>query len=126
MRCSHPGKGLRTMTIRVLKCSSCGKISSIPAYFCKSCKSEKLEETEVPGNGILYTYSTVHVPLATHEKEAPYTVAIVELEGGCKITGRILETSADNFSGGVLVEKKEIKEGVFFFKLSNCKAYSNL
>ena len=119
MRCSHLGKVLRMMNIRVLKCSSCGKISSIPAYSCKSCKSEKLEETEVPGKGILYTYSTVHVPLASHEKEAPYTVAIVELEGGCKITGRILETSPDKLYVGVPVEVSEIKDGVYLFKLSN-------
>ena len=119
MRCSHPGKGLRMMNIRVLKCSSCGKISSIPAYFCKSCRSEKLEETEVPGEGTIYTYSIVHVPLATHEKEAPYTVAIVELEGGCKITGRILETSSDKLSVGDSVEVTETKDGVYLFKLSN-------
>jgi len=107
------------LNIKVLRCSSCGKISSIPAYFCKSCKSEKLEETEVPGKGILYTYSTVYVPLASHEKEAPYTVAIVELEGGCKITGRILETSPDKLYVGVPVEVSEIKDGVYLFKLSN-------
>jgi hypothetical protein len=107
------------LAIKVLKCLSCGKIHSIPAYSCKSCKSEKLEETEVPGKGILYTYSTVHVPLATHEKEAPYTIAIIELENGCKITGRILETSLEKLSIGAPVEASEIKDGVYLFRLSD-------
>jgi uncharacterized OB-fold protein len=110
---------LRILTIKVLKCSSCGKIHSIPAYFCKSCKSEKLDETEVPGTGILYTYSTVHVPLATHEKEAPYTVAIVELEDGCKITGRILKRPSEKLSVGTNVELDEIRDGIYIFRLSN-------
>ncbi|MCI0453462.1 MAG: OB-fold domain-containing protein [Candidatus Dadabacteria bacterium] len=106
------------LMIKVLQCSSCGKIHSIPGYHCKSCKSEKLDETEVPGKGTLYTYSTVHVPLATHEKEAPYTVAIIELEGGCKITGRILGT-VDKLSVGLLVEVNEIKDEVYIFRLSD-------
>jgi uncharacterized OB-fold protein len=46
-------------------------------------------------------------------------VAIVELEGGCKITGRILETSPDKLYVGVPVEVSEIKDGVYLFKLSN-------
>ncbi len=107
------------MNIKVLKCSSCGKLHAFPAYLCKSCKFEKLEETEVPGKGILYTYSKVHVPLASHEKEAPYTVVIVELEGGCKIAGRTLETNSDKLSVGATVKVTEYKDGVYLFKLSN-------
>jgi hypothetical protein len=107
------------LNVRVFKCSSCGKLQAPPAYFCRSCKSERLEETEIPGKGAIYTYSTVHVPLASLEKEAPYTVAIVELEGGCKVTGRILETSSDRLSVGASVEVSEIKDGVYLFKLSD-------
>lgn len=106
------------MNVKLFKCSSCGILQSPPAYLCRSCKSEKLEETEIPGKGTLRTYSTVYVPLASLEKEAPYTVAIVELNGGCKVTGRILETSSDKLSVGIPVEVSEVKDGVYLFKLS--------
>ncbi len=107
------------MNVMVLKCSFCGKLAASPVYFCKSCKSEKLEETEIPGRGILYTYSTVHVPLSSLEKEAPYTVAIVDIEGDCKITGRVIESSPDKLSIGAPVEVAEVRDGVCFFKLNN-------
>lgn len=109
------------MNVRLLKCSSCGMLQSPPAYLCMSCKSERLEETEVPGKGKIYTYSTVYIPLATLEKEAHYTVAIVEIEGGCKITGRVIlpseRPSRDRLSIDVPVEVAEIRDGVYLFKL---------
>jgi len=105
------------MNVKVLKCSLCGKLYVPPAYFCRSCKSEKLEEAEIPGKGAIYTYSTVYISLATLEKEAPYTVAIIEIEGGCKITGRIIESHSDRLSIGTPVEVADVKDGIYFFKL---------
>jgi hypothetical protein len=101
--------------VTILKCSYCGKFQVPPAYFCGSCKSEKLEKTEVPGKGILYTYSTVYVPPPNLEKEAPYTVVIVELDGGCRITGRLVNPSSEKLAIGVPVEIVEVRDGVYFF-----------
>ena len=105
------------MNIKVLKCSICGKLQAPPVYFCKFCKSEKLEQTEVPGEGILYTYSTVHVPIAGLENEAPYTVAIVELTAGCKVAGRLVKDSSEKLSIGAAVELVEVLDGTYFFDL---------
>ncbi|MER3447078.1 MAG: transcriptional regulator [Candidatus Dadabacteria bacterium] len=109
------------MNVRLLKCPSCGVFQSPPAYLCLSCKSEGLEEAEVHGKGKIYTYSTVYIPLATLEKEAPYTLAIVEIECGCKITGRVImpseKSSQDKLSIGAPVEVAEVRDGVYFFKL---------
>jgi uncharacterized OB-fold protein len=103
------------LNVKVLRCLSCGHVYAPPAYFCRSCRSEKLEETEIPGKGVLYTYSTVHVPLASLEKEAPYTVAIVELEKGCKVTGRLANSSPEQLAIGALVELIELRDGTYIF-----------
>ncbi len=105
------------MNIEVLKCSICGKIQALPSYLCKFCQSEQLEQTEIPGKGILYTYSTVHVPLASLENEAPYTVAIVELNGGCRVTGRLVKGSSEKLSIGAAVELVKVLDGTYFFDL---------
>jgi uncharacterized OB-fold protein len=109
------------LNVKVLKCSSCGKLYVPPVYFCKSCRSEKLEETETPGKGTIYTYSTVHIPLASLQKEAPYTVAIVDIEGGCRITGRIIESPQDRLSIGASVEVVEVKDGAYLFRIEENK-----
>jgi len=103
------------MNLKVLECSSCKKLHAPPAYFCPSCRSEELEEREISGRGVLYTYSTVHVPVPMLEKEAPYTLAIVELAEGCRVTGRLINTHSEKLAIGAPVEIKEIRDGVYFF-----------
>lgn len=115
----YTGKELKTMDVSVQKCSSCGTFQPPPAYFCVSCKSDGLECIEIPGKGILYTYSTVYVPLSSLEAEAPYTVAIVEFPEGLRITGRIAKTVSENLEIGARVEVVDVKDGVYYFDL--CK-----
>lgn len=105
--------------VKVYKCSVCGGLQAPPAYLCRSCGSGGLEEKEISGEGILYTYSTVYVPLASLESEAPYTVAIVELEGGCRITGRLEAGPRAKLFIGAGVELTEIRDGVCFFNIRN-------
>jgi len=107
------------MTVKVYKCYKCGNVQAPPAYICGSCRSCNLEETEVSGKGVLYTYSTVHIPLASLESEVPYTIAIVDLEGGCRITGRLETTSSVKPFIGARVELAEIRNGVCFFNIKN-------
>lgn len=115
----YTGKKLKAMDVSVQKCSSCGTFQPPPAYFCVSCKSDDLEWIEVPGEGTLYTYSTVYVPLSSLEAEAPYTVAIVEFQEGLRVTGRIAKTVSENLEIGARVEVVDVKDGVYYFDI--CK-----
>lgn len=107
------------MDVSIRKCSSCGRFQPPPAYFCVSCKSDELEWIELPGKGTLYTYSTVYVPLSSLEDEAPYTVAIVELREGLRLTGRIVNTVSENLEIGAQVEVVDVRDGVYYFGI--CK-----
>jgi len=115
----YTGKELNKMDVSVRICSSCGKFQSPPAYFCVSCKSDKLESIEIPGRGTLYTYSTVYVPLSSLEDEAPYTVAIVEFHEDFKLTGRLISSITENLEIGARVEVVDVRDGVYFFDI--CK-----
>lgn len=115
----YTGKELNVMDVSIHKCSSCGRFQSPPAYFCVSCKSDKLEWIEIRGRGTLYTYSTVYVPLSTLEDEAPYTVAIVEFKENLKLTGRLVNSNSDNLEIGAKVEVVDVRDGVYFFDI--CK-----
>jgi uncharacterized OB-fold protein len=42
-----------------------------------------------PGNGIVYTETVVCSPPEAYVNDVPYQLAIVELEGGRRLTGRI-------------------------------------
>ncbi len=107
------------MDVSIQKCSSCGRYQAPPAYFCISCKSDKLEWVKIPGKGSLYTYSTVYVPLSSLEDEAPYTVAIVELRGDVKLTGRLVKGISGGLEIGAPVEVVDVRDGVYYFDI--CK-----
>ena len=42
-----------------------------------------------PGNGVVYTETVVHSPTPQYLNDVPYQLAIIELESGGKLTGRI-------------------------------------
>jgi len=72
-----------------LKCSDCGAITCPPKNSCNKCGSRNLERVFLSGKGTIKTYTVTYVAPVGYEKEAPYTVALVELEEGPWIVGRL-------------------------------------
>ena len=71
------------------KCGDCGSYTCPPKATCDNCGSRNLEEVEMSGKGRIMTFTTTYVGPAGYSEEAPYTVAMVELDEGPWIVGRI-------------------------------------
>ena len=65
------------------------------------------------GNGTVYTETVVWSPPEAYVKDVPYQLAIVELEGGKRITGRI---DGDRAQIGDRVDFLEFRNEVPFFR----------
>ena len=65
------------------------------------------------GNGTVYTETVVWSPPEAYVKDVPYQLAIVELEGGKRITGRI---DGDRAQIGDRVSFLEFRNEVPFFR----------
>ena len=65
--------------------------------------------------GVVYTETVVHMAPPTFEKDAPYQVAIVSLDSGERVTGRVegARVSIDD-----RVSLIETRDGVPFFRKS--------
>jgi uncharacterized OB-fold protein len=70
-------------------------------------------ETENLGPGTVYTETVVHSAPEAYLKDAPYQIAIVALEGGRKVTARIL---GDRAAIGDRVRHLESRDGVPYFE----------
>jgi uncharacterized OB-fold protein len=63
--------------------------------------------------GTVYTETVVHLAPEAFAKDAPYQVAIVTVEDGSRVTGRIL---GDRVGIDDRVEQVETRDGVPFFR----------
>jgi uncharacterized OB-fold protein len=66
-----------------------------------------------PGGGIVYTETVVYSPPEAYVNDVPYQLAIVELEGGRRLTGRI---EGERAQIGDRVSFVEFRNEVPFFK----------
>lgn len=87
------------------KCTNCGRVFFPPRVICPDCRRKgNIEDIKFSGKGKIYTYSIVRSPASDFKIEAPYAVAIIELEEGAKLTAQLVDTDIDNISIGDPVE----------------------
>lgn len=77
-------------SLYALRCPKCNKLYVAPKYVCPNCYNTSFERVELPPNGTVETYTTIHVPPAKYKDEAPYNIAIIRLENGLYVTARLL------------------------------------
>lgn len=72
-----------------LKCSTCGEVFAQPRVVCAKCGGQDLEAVELKGGGTIQTFTVNYVAAEGRESEAPYIVAIVELDDGPWVMGNV-------------------------------------
>jgi uncharacterized OB-fold protein len=70
-------------------CGDCGQVLLPPRPACYECGSRAVEVETQPTTGHVHSYTEVHTPPPAFEGEAPYTVAVVELDSGGRLLGRV-------------------------------------
>lgn len=72
------------------RCGDCGKLTFPPKSFCPHCWSKKIQWTEIPTGGVVYTQTVVHIAPAIFAHEAPYRLCIVDLDVGIRVATRLV------------------------------------
>lgn len=89
--------------IAVSLCLACGFQQAMPGESCFNCGAVNLEVKPHPGPGTLFSWVTnYHVFADEMASEVPYVIALVELEGGARVYGR-LEPGETEISAGMAV-----------------------
>lgn len=84
-------------------CTDCGINLLPPRTACYNCGSRAVTIEEQPHSGEVVSYTAVRRPPSPFEELAPFTVAIVELDSGARLTGRV-SAPIDDISIGSQVE----------------------
>jgi uncharacterized OB-fold protein len=88
-----------------LKCKDCGAIICPPKSTCDNCKGRNLERVKLSGYGRVTSYTVTYVAPMGYENEVPYVVALVELDEGPWIIGR-LDVNAERAENENLIGKR--------------------
>jgi len=94
------------------KCVGCASISFPPRIVCPQCGSREFETVKLSDRGKILTYTIIRVPPHQFVDQAPYAVAIVELDDGVKLTGQVVDCNFEELSIGkrVAIEFRKIMQ----------------
>jgi uncharacterized OB-fold protein len=80
-------------------CEDCGKRLLPPRPACYACGGRNLRVESQPKTGTVVSYTEVRTPPPALADRGPYTVAIVELDSGARLTGRVAVPYAETDIG---------------------------
>ena len=72
--------------LKLQRCAECGKFVYYPRDRCPDCFSDRLEWRPVSGRATVYSYTVVYRAATRLFADAPYILAVVELEEGPRLT----------------------------------------
>lgn len=101
--------------LRVQRCAACRHLRFPPSNVCPKCLAEEHEWVALSGRGSIYSFIVIHRPQhPAFQEDAPYNVAIVELEEGIRLHGNVVECRNEDLHIAMNVEVvfDEVKDGV--------------
>lgn len=78
----------RAIDVAILRCAACGALDPGPRALCPRCQ-RPLEPASVPATGTLVSWTMIRRPPASFKADGAYAVAVVRLDAGVQVTGRL-------------------------------------
>ena len=103
------------MQIQIRRCPSCSEKYLNDVDLCPAClEVTPTEAIEINGSGKIYSFSRVHVAPEQFKSIVPYYLAIIDLDGGPRMMGRIQTQEGDHVRIGAPVELISSDDGYVF------------
>jgi uncharacterized OB-fold protein len=102
------------MSVPIVKCSACGAMDPGPREICPKCHKAALEPALVPGTGKLISWTLIRRPPAQYREDGQYAVAIVRLDAGVQVTGRLKDPTETVKPGSRVQAVAPVRDTVLF------------
>jgi len=106
------------MTVPVLRCSGCGAPAIPPRYVCGACGGTGFAQDRLGAQATIHSYTVVRVAPEAFQADVPYTVLLVDLAPGLRVTARL---AGDKGGGGLSIGQalkfeRVDDRGVYWFR----------
>ncbi len=87
-----------------IRCAQCGGLAVPPKEFCPVCQGRQWESVPLSGTGTVTSFTVIRIPPRGRAPEAPYAVAVVKLNEGVSLLGRVVDIPLDALTTGLPVK----------------------
>ncbi len=77
--------------LSAIRCGNCGELAIPPKELCPGCRERRWETVPIEGTGNVVSFTVIRIPPRGRLPEAPYAVAVVRLDEGVSLLGRIVD-----------------------------------
>jgi uncharacterized OB-fold protein len=103
------------MQLQIRRCPSCGEKFLNDVDLCPAClEVTPTEPAEIHGSGKIYSFTRVHVAPEQFKSIVPYYLAIIEMDEGLRMMGRIQIQEGDHVRIDAPVELISVENGYIF------------
>lgn len=98
-------EGCKKEQLLIQQCRHCGHYQFYPRLMCTNCMNREVDWIEASGKGKVKTYTIIHRAISeAYMKEAPYVLAIIELEEGPTMMSNVINCDPEKVYIGQEVE----------------------
>ena len=87
--------GMKRHELHIQRCQDCHKAYFYPRPFCPFCFSGNVEWFQASGKAKLHTYEIIHRAPDAFKADAPYVLAVAELEEGPRMLTNVVGIEPD-------------------------------
>lgn len=96
-------------------CDACKSLSVRHPDRCRSCGATAIVPVHLTGRGTLTSFTTIRVPPTAFLGQEPYSIAVIDLEEGLRVTARLLVPNGSEAAiGGPAVFEAMLAYGPVF------------
>lgn len=119
-------RALQDGEFKTTRCAKCSESTFPPKPICPRCWCIDMEWVDLSPDGEIYSCTTIHAAPAIFEADAPYAVAIIDLDQGVRLASRILNKPDKPAVGlrGSIVATHHPDGPYFAFEIGNSQPHA--
>jgi uncharacterized OB-fold protein len=92
-----------------IRCGRCGALAIPPKEFCEQCHQRQWQPVSLAGSGTIVSFTVIRVAPRGRTGEVPYAVAVVRLDEGVSLLGRVLDIPFEALKAGLPVRFRPVE-----------------
>jgi uncharacterized protein len=94
-----------------IRCGKCGELAIPPKQFCPGCQERNWTPLPLAGKGTITSFTVIRIAPRGRGAETPYAIAVVRLDEGVSLLGRVVDIPLDTLRAGLPVQFRPLVTG---------------